>query len=279
MALDIHEIEAACRRNLAAIAECLDSCFDIEISLKAGRTQASTDAPPALGTPGVVVEIMTAEGSILVLLPESLPLPAWYRTPNESQSTRLKTLAAKWAISVLPEGIEADHTETKAVDDLAKAMSAAKPTKDSQLVEFSSPSNESTARAAFWILATATASPFRIPEKPTQNPEGPNHDRPQARPTSSAAVSVDARRQRLRRVLKVPVQVVVHLADKKIEMGQLLSIAPGSLIAFDKNCEDLLDLYINNRLYCRGEAVKIGENFGLKVNELGVVRRRVERVL
>ncbi len=72
-----------------------------------------------------------------------------------------------------------------------------------------------------------------------------------------------------RRLLKLPVTVAVHLAERKINLSQLLTMAPGTLLTFDKSCEDLLDLYVNNRYYARGEAVKIGEKFGLKINEIG----------
>lgn len=67
----------------------------------------------------------------------------------------------------------------------------------------------------------------------------------------------------------VPVTVSVRLAEKKVEVDQLLSITPGSLITFSRSCEELLELYVNNQLYARGEAVKIGEKFGLKINEIG----------
>lgn len=71
------------------------------------------------------------------------------------------------------------------------------------------------------------------------------------------------------RLMKLPVPIAVHLAERKIDLSQLLSLAPGSLLTFEKSCEDLLDLYVNNQIYARGEAVKIGEKFGLKINELG----------
>ncbi len=71
------------------------------------------------------------------------------------------------------------------------------------------------------------------------------------------------------RLMKLPVRVAVHLAERKIELSQLLGIAPGTLLTFDKSCEELLDLYVNNQLYARGETVKIGEKFGLKINEIG----------
>jgi len=59
----------------------------------------------------------------------------------------------------------------------------------------------------------------------------------------------------------------------------LLSLTPGALITFNKSCEDLLELCINDRYYCQGEAVKIGEKFGLKINEVGVVEQREPQVL
>ncbi|HID22784.1 MAG TPA: hypothetical protein EYP14_10340 [Planctomycetaceae bacterium] len=84
----------------------------------------------------------------------------------------------------------------------------------------------------------------------------------------------DSMADHLDELKKLPVQVIVRLAEKKIPVGQLVDLSPGALLMFDKSCEDLLDMYVNNQLLCRGEAVKIGEKFGLKINE---VRARVER--
>jgi flagellar motor switch protein FliN/FliY len=84
---------------------------------------------------------------------------------------------------------------------------------------------------------------------------------------------------RLKLLRGLPVSIIVRLAEKKIEMGQLLALSPGAMITFNKSCEDLLDLYVNNHLYCRGEAVKIGEKFGLKINQVGVVPVRDKSVL
>src|SRR5260221_5969138 len=83
----------------------------------------------------------------------------------------------------------------------------------------------------------------------------------------SETASLDA--DPVARVRNVSVPIIVKLAEKKIEMGQLLGIGTGAIITFEKSCEALLDLYVNNHLYCRGEAVKIGEKFGIKVCEVG----------
>lgn len=83
----------------------------------------------------------------------------------------------------------------------------------------------------------------------------------------------------LERLRNLPVPIIVKLAEKKIELGQLLAMGPGAIITFDKPCEDLLDLYVNNHLFCRGEAVKIGEKFGIKICEVGSTQERVSAVL
>lgn len=83
----------------------------------------------------------------------------------------------------------------------------------------------------------------------------------------------------LDRLRKLPVPIIVKLAEKRIELGQLLAIGPGAIITFEKSCEDLLDLHVNNQLYCRGEAVKIGEKFGIKICEVGSAQQRISAVL
>ncbi len=107
------------------------------------------------------------------------------------------------------------------------------------------------------VAAAAAAPPApKEPEKPT----GPTP------------------RERLHRLMKLEVPVSVRLAEKRITMGQLINIGPGGLITFPKSCDDLLDLYVNNRLYAKGEAVKIGEKFGIKINEVGVENLRASGV-
>lgn len=81
------------------------------------------------------------------------------------------------------------------------------------------------------------------------------------------------------RLVDVPVKVSVRLAEKKIDVAQFLAIGPGQLLAFEKGAEDFLDLYVNNHLHARGEAVKIGERFGLRVTKVGIQDVRVSGVI
>jgi flagellar motor switch protein FliM len=68
--------------------------------------------------------------------------------------------------------------------------------------------------------------------------------------------------------LKIRVPLSVTLAAKKQPVGQILEIGPGSILQFEKSCEEMLDLNVSNLPIARGEAVKVGEKFGLRVTSL-----------
>jgi len=78
------------------------------------------------------------------------------------------------------------------------------------------------------------------------------------------------------RILLLEVPVIVTLAERTMPLSKILALTPGSIIEFDKPSDELLDLMINNRCVGRGQAVKVGENFGLRVTVVGSVKSRVE---
>jgi flagellar motor switch protein FliN len=68
-----------------------------------------------------------------------------------------------------------------------------------------------------------------------------------------------------RSLLHVRVPVLVTLAEKKQKLDRILDISPGQILQFDKSCEESLDLQVNNCRIASGEAVKIGDKFGLRI--------------
>ncbi|MGD0655396.1 MAG: FliM/FliN family flagellar motor C-terminal domain-containing protein [Thermoguttaceae bacterium] len=68
-----------------------------------------------------------------------------------------------------------------------------------------------------------------------------------------------------RSLLRVRVPVVVTLAQKKQTLGRILEIGPGQILQFDKSCEKMLDLEVSNCKIASGEAVKVGDKFGLSI--------------
>src|SRR5690349_13271843 len=55
-------------------------------------------------------------------------------------------------------------------------------------------------------------------------------------------------------LLRIQVPVIVSLATKKLPVQQIVEIGVGSIIKFEKSCDELLDLQVNNCTIARGEA-------------------------
>ena len=69
-------------------------------------------------------------------------------------------------------------------------------------------------------------------------------------------------------LLKVRVPVTVTLASAKYPVSQILELGPGSIIQFNKRCEDNLTLEVGDHSLARGEAVKVGDKFGLWITSI-----------
>ena len=76
----------------------------------------------------------------------------------------------------------------------------------------------------------------------------------------------------LQRILRLEVPVIVKLAERKLNMAEVLRLGVGAIIEFAKSSDEPLDLLINNKPIGVGEAVKVGENFGLRITQIGDVK-------
>jgi|SRR5438874_10571638 flagellar motor switch protein FliN/FliY len=91
-------------------------------------------------------------------------------------------------------------------------------------------------------------------------------------PVLRAPTSPPASQNELRRILRMQVPVIVKLAERKLTLAEVMRLGPGAIIEFIKSNEEPLELLINNKAIGVGDAVKVGENFGLKINQIGDVR-------
>jgi flagellar motor switch protein FliN/FliY len=71
-----------------------------------------------------------------------------------------------------------------------------------------------------------------------------------------------------RSLLKVEVPVSVKLAAKKQTVDDILRLGAGSIIQFDKGCDETLEMAAGNHPIAEGEAVKIGDKFGLRITSI-----------
>lgn len=72
--------------------------------------------------------------------------------------------------------------------------------------------------------------------------------------------------------------MVVRLAERRLRLRDVVALVPGAVIELDKNAEKELDLLINDKQVGCGTAVKVGENFGIRLTFIGDLATRVEAV-
>jgi len=80
----------------------------------------------------------------------------------------------------------------------------------------------------------------------------------------------------LDRILRLEVPLIVKLADRKMHLSEVMRLGTGAIIEFFKSSEQPLELLVNNKVIAIGEAVKIGENFGLRIRQVGDVKQVVQ---
>ncbi|MFW6059758.1 MAG: FliM/FliN family flagellar motor switch protein [Phycisphaeraceae bacterium] len=79
----------------------------------------------------------------------------------------------------------------------------------------------------------------------------------------------------LHTILQLKVPVIVQIGRCGMSMDDILALQPGSILELDKHADDELSLLINNKHIGSGGAVKVGENFGLRISEIGSARQRI----
>jgi len=116
------------------------------------------------------------------------------------------------------------------------------------------------------LLATAGAA---------KQPAGPEKSRPAAPAPRNPRRPVQLDPAELRRILHIRFPVIVTLAERKLPFGDLLKLTPGSIIEFDRASDSEPDLFVGNCRIGRGQAVKVGEYFGLRITEVDPVEARI----
>ncbi|HMI85932.1 MAG TPA: flagellar motor switch protein FliN [Polyangiaceae bacterium] len=69
-------------------------------------------------------------------------------------------------------------------------------------------------------------------------------------------------------VMDVPVEVSVEIGRKKMRIAEILRVGTGSVLELNKSAGEPLDIYVNNRVVARGEAVVVGDHYGVRLTEV-----------
>lgn len=125
-----------------------------------------------------------------------------------------------------------------------------------------------------------SAEKTAAPSGPAPTPSTSTHAA-QAAPTAplDSASTLNALPGYTRSLLKIKVPVVVTLAQTKQTLRKIVELAPGAIIQFDKSCDEMLQLAVGHRPLAEGQAVKVGDKFGICVSSILMPEERFKPVL
>ena len=95
----------------------------------------------------------------------------------------------------------------------------------------------------------------------------------------SKADELDPHKDRnLQLILDIPLRVTVELGRTKMPVNELLNLGQGSVIELNKLAGEPMEVFVNDKLIARGEAVVVNEKFGVRLTDIISTKERVEQL-
>jgi len=140
---------------------------------------------------------------------------------------------------------------------------------DKEAGELESVSETVTQPETNTVRSEATAAESQKPPGPPPTAQQVDHPPAAAQePKSCEDVDLDL-------LLDIPLEIKVELGRAKIQIQELLSLAPGSAVKLIKLEGEPVDLFANETLIARGEVVVQNEKYGIRVTE---ITSRLDRI-
>lgn len=95
---------------------------------------------------------------------------------------------------------------------------------------------------------------------------------------AAAAADEENHDRNLAMILDIPLRVTVELGRTKMPVSELLNLAQGSVIELNKLAGEPMEVFVNDKLIARGEAVVVNEKFGVRLTDIISTRERVEQL-
>ena len=218
---------------------------------------------------GLLVLLKTDRTTVVMTIPAAKGLvPAWCAQPDPTGESKLATLAQELGMNLLPETWIAHDFSARWVTNLADALGRGGVPQDAAVVPLAVSQGGQPA-GTIGILWPVN-NPDGLFAAPPPEPRGQGTDRAQAKRIEKPTLPLTSGDlpPYTRSLLRIKVPVVVTLAEKRQKLSRIVELGPGSIIQFDKSCEEMLDLEVGNQAVACGEAVKVGDKFGLRITAM-----------
>ncbi|MDR0611051.1 MAG: FliM/FliN family flagellar motor switch protein [Planctomycetaceae bacterium] len=255
---------------------------------------------------GLAMLLVCGEQGIAILIPDSTGLiPAWCDHPDATGKSKLSTFAQEWGMNLIPEDFFPEDFQAAVIQNLMQGLDQAQPAWESAYLELIivKPDGNSVPIYLVWPLTEPTQLLLENPKTdetifaspPTFNNDKPNligNGVPEFDPFSGQhfstqnfgnfdgkQVAVDDLPGFSRSVLKVKIPVAAVLARAPKSIKTILELGVGSVIQFDKSCDDFLDVEVGQSVtIATAEAVKVGDKFGVRIQSILLPEERFRKV-
>jgi flagellar motor switch/type III secretory pathway protein FliN len=275
----VGEVIAACRSGadeiVASLSRALDDQF-MGVTIGEAATYDSLLPPEGFNGPGLAVVLQFGKVGAVAMLPESSGLlPNWYASPDATGRSQLSTLAQELGMLLMPAALMAEEFHAIRVSKLAGALASSIPAEGAALVPLTLKSGDKQGQMSMiWPLAkprellTQSAADHDAEAKTGKNNE-----------QSEAIVDLEGPDfsnlpPYTQSLFKIRVPVSVNLASHKQSVQEIIELVPGSIIRFDKSCDEMLELVVGDQPIAEGEVVKVGDKFGLRVENMILPQER-----
>lgn len=72
----------------------------------------------------------------------------------------------------------------------------------------------------------------------------------------------------LERIRDVEVELTLEIGRRRMKIGEVLRLTAGATLELGKSIGEPLEVFVNGQLLGRGEAVVVGDRYGLRITEL-----------
>ncbi len=69
-------------------------------------------------------------------------------------------------------------------------------------------------------------------------------------------------------LMDVPVRVDVVLGEVRMPIEELMALSPGEIVALERRTNELIDIYVSDRLMARGRLVVADGQLGVTLSEI-----------
>jgi len=291
------QVVATATRGAAEAADALARGLDaagVQIEVGEAGVVDLKALPEGFDGPGLAVVLMVGTAGVLALVPESSGLlPAWCSAPDATGESKLTTLAQELGMILLPEEFMPADFKAGYVKSLAGAVARGGVAEGAAIVPLRLVGASSQGQMSLiwpaskptFVVGAKPAEPAKPAAKPSVKTEKPKPAAAPPKPTAAAPIPSRPARavqdvadlpEYSRSLLRIQVPIVVTLAKKRQTLGRIVELGPGSIIQFDKSCEEMLELDVGRRPVAMGEAVKVGDKFGLRITSMILPEERFQ---